>query len=258
MAAKAQKKSSKTKSQKPKIIVVMPAYKAAETIEKTVNDIPKGLVSEIMVVDDNSPDNTVDVAKKLGLTVFKHPNNLGYGGNQKTCYWEALKKNPDAVVMLHPDYQYDATLIGELCRPILQGRYDYMFGSRIRTREEALTGGMPAHKYIISRIYTLFANAILGVNFSEHFSGLRAYSAKALKTVPFQRFSNNFEFDQEFTVSAIAKGLKIGEIPIPVRYYNDSSSIQLWQGLLFGFGSLKMLGLFLLNKWGIYTSKHFK
>lgn len=254
MASKAETKKEKT----PKIIVVMPAYKAAATIEKTINDIPKGLVSEIIVVDDNSPDNTSEVSKKLGCTVFSHPNNLGYGGNQKTCYWEALKRNPDAVVMLHPDYQYDATLIGELCRPIIQGRYDYMFGSRIRTREEALKGGMPGHKYFFNRMYTLFANAILGVNFSEHMSGLRAYSAKALKTVPFQRFSNNFEFDQEFTVSAIVKGLRIGEIPIPVRYYNDSSSIQLWQGLLFGLGSLKMLSLFLLNKWGIHKSRHFR
>ena len=246
------------KGKKDKIVVVMPAYKAAQTIEKTVNDIPKGLVDTIIVVDDNSPDDTAEVAQKLGLTVFSHPKNLGYGGNQKTCYWEALKLKPDAVVMLHPDYQYDATLIGELCRPIIQGTYDYMFGSRIRTREEALKGGMPRHKYIISRIYTLFANAILGVNFSEHFSGLRAYSPKALKTVPFQRFSNNFEFDQEFTVTAIVKGLRIGEIPIPVRYYDDSSSIQLWQGLLFGMGSLKMLILYMLHKWGIYTSQHFK
>lgn len=243
---------------KPNIIVVMPAYKAAQTIEKTIKDIPKGLVSEIIVVDDNSPDDTKEVAQKLGLTVFSHPNNLGYGGNQKTCYWEALKKKPDAVVMLHPDYQYDATLIGELTRPIIEGRYDYMFGSRIRTREEALKGGMPSHKYFFNRLYTLFANAILGVNFSEHMSGLRAYSTKALKKVPFQRFSNNFEFDQEFTVSAIAKGLKIGEIPIPTRYYDDSSSIQLWQGFLFGLGSLKMLGFFLLYKWGIYASKYFK
>jgi glycosyltransferase involved in cell wall biosynthesis len=246
------------KKKQPKIIVVMPAYKAAETIQKTVNDIPKGLVQEIIVVDDNSPDNTVEVSKKLGLTVFTHPQNLGYGGNQKTCYWEALKRDPDVVVMLHPDYQYDATLLPDLVQPILDGRYDYMFGSRISTRLGALKGGMPKHKYVFNRLYTLFANFILGVNFTEHMSGLRAYSVTALKTVPFQRFSNDFMFDQQFTVTAIVKGLRIGEIAIPTRYYDDSSSIQLKDGVKFGLGSLWMLLMFLLYSTNIYIAKVFR
>ncbi len=236
----------------------MPAYNAEKTLKKTIQDIPKELVDEIILVDDGSKDNTVLLAIKLGLTVFEHPKNLGYGGNQKTCYWEALKKKPDVVIMLHPDYQYDATLLGELVRPILQKRYDFMFGSRIRTRQEALQGGMPNHKYIFNRIYTIFANSILGVNFSEHMSGLRAYSYKTLKTIPFQRFSNNFIFDQEFTISSIANGLKIGEIAIPVRYYSESSSIKLWPGLKFGLGSIWLLCLFILDKRGVYHSPIFR
>lgn len=242
----------------PKIIIVMPAYNAAETIEKTVADIPKGFASNIIVVDDHSHDRTAAIAKKLGLTVYKHSNNLGYGGNQKTCYWEALKQKPEVVVMLHPDYQYDATLLPELIQPILQGRYDFMFGSRIRTRGEALRGGMPKHKYFFNRLYSLIGNAVLGVNFTEHMSGLRAYSRKALKTVPFQRFSNDFLFDQQFTVCAIAKGLRIGEIAIPTRYYRDSSSIQLRAGLRFGAGSMLLLGEYLLHQWGIWSSKILK
>lgn len=242
---------------KAKIIVVMPAYNAAKTLRKTVKDIPSGLVKEIILIDDCSDDKTVSLAKELGLTVFAHPQNLGYGGNQKTCYWEALKRKPDVVIMLHPDYQYDAALLGELVRPILHKRFDFMFGSRIRTREEAIKGGMPPHKYFFNRLYTLIANLILGVNFSEHMSGLRAYSTKTLRQVPFQRFSNNFVFDQQFTVASIAKGLKIGEISIPVRYYEDSSSIQLCPGVKFGLGSLWTLALFLAHKWGIYRSKNF-
>ncbi|OGM69900.1 hypothetical protein A2975_04805 [Candidatus Woesebacteria bacterium RIFCSPLOWO2_01_FULL_44_14] len=243
---------------KLKIIVVMPAYNAEKTLKKTYRDIPKGLVDEIILVDDGSKDKTVALAKKLGITVFEHPNNLGYGGNQKTCYWEALQRNPNVVVMLHPDYQYDSSLIGELVRPIIQGRFDYMFGSRVRTRREALEGGMPAIKYFVNRIYSLIANLVMGVNFTEHMSGLRAYSAKALKKVPFQRFSNDFVFDQQFTVSAIVKGLKIAEIPIPVRYYEDSSSIQFWRGAKFMLGSFWTLFLFVLSKFNIYTSKIFK
>ena len=246
-----------SKNKKNKIIVVMPAYNAEKTLGKTYRDIPKDLVDEIILVDDGSRDKTFAVANRLKLTVFKHPNNLGYGGNQKTCYWEAIKRNPKIVVMLHPDYQYDSSLLGELVRPIIDRRYDYMFGSRIRTRQETLSGGMPFHKYFFNRLYTLFANAILGVNFSEHMSGLRAYSFRTLKRIPFQRFSNDFIFDQQFTVSAIAAGLKIGEIPIPTRYYEESSSIHFLPGLKFGLGSLWVLLLFVLYRLNLFRSKIF-
>lgn len=252
------RKQIRKKLSKSKVIVVMPAYNAAKTLQKTYNDIDKKIVSTIILVDDGSKDNTVALAKKLGITVFEHPNNLGYGGNQKTCYWEALQMGADIVVMIHPDYQYDATLIEEMIRPIEQGRYGYMFGSRIRTRREVLEGGMPRHKYVFNRFYTLLANPILGVNFSEHMSGMRAYDRKTLETVPFQRFSNDFMFDQQFTVSAIVKNVKVGEIPIPVRFYEESSSITLWPGLKFGLGSLFVLSLFLLHRIGIYTAPMFK
>ena len=241
-----------------KTIVVLPAYNAEKTLEKTVRDIPREFVQEIILVDDSSSDKTSELAQKLGLIHKKHAKNSGYGANQKTCYHLALQRGADIIVMLHPDYQYDSSLIGELVRPILQGRFDYMFGSRVRTRKEALEGGMPAIKYLVNRIYSLIANLIMGVNFTEHMSGLRAYSARTLKKVPFQRFSNDFVFDQQFTVSAIVKGLKIAEIPIPVRYYEDSSSIQFLRGAKFMFGSFWILFLFILNKFNIYKSKIFK
>ena len=236
----------------------MPAYNAADTIEKTINDIPTSLNASILLVDDNSTDNTVSVAKKLGLKVFTHTRNIGYGGNQKTCYWEALKLKPSVVVMLHPDYQYDATLTAELVRPILEGRYDVMFGSRIRTRTEALAGGMPPIKYFINRLFTPVENIVLGVNFTEHFSGFRAYSDRVLTSVPFQRMSNDFVFDQEFLASTISFGFRVGEIPVPVRYYSDSSSIQFIKGSKFLIQTLIVLFKFALHHWGIYHSKLFK
>lgn len=246
------------KTSKPNIIIVMPAYNAGKTIQKTLKDLPPRLASKIILVDDVSSDNTVKTAKKLGITVFEHSRNLGYGGNQKTCYYEALKHNPDVVVMLHPDYQYDASLTDELVRPILEGRYDVMFGSRIRTRAEALSGGMPPVKYYLNRLFTPLENIILGVNFTEHMSGFRAYSKKVLKTVPFGRMSNDFVFDQQFMASAISFGFKVGEIPVPVRYYDDSSSIQFLKGSKFLLETLLVLFKYILHQTGLYHSKLFK
>lgn len=242
---------------KAKVIVVMPAFNAEKTLEKTYQDLPRDLISEVIVVDDKSRDKTVEVAKRLGLRVFVHPQNLGYGGNQKTCYWEALKRNPDVVVMLHPDYQYDSTKTEDLIKPILQGEYDLMFGSRIRTREEALRGGMPLTKYILNRIFCVIENIVLGVNFTEHFSGFRAYSRKVLETVPFQRFSHDFVFDQEMMASAIALGLKVGETPVPVRYFSESSSIKFFKGAKFLLETLLVLLRFTLNKRGIVKDNIF-
>ncbi len=236
----------------------MPAFYAQKTIKKTVDEIPSGLVSEIILVDDASTDQTSEVAKKLGITVFRHPHNLGYGGNQKTCYWEALKRNPDVVVMLHPDYQYDGSKLRGLVEPILNGDYDIMFGSRIKSRGMALAGGMPKHKYFFNRLQTFLANIIFGENLSEYMSGLRAYSRKTLQRIPFQRFSNDFAFDQQFTTSAIASGLRIGEIPIPTRYHDQASSIGLLKGLKFGFESGWQAVIFLLHKANIYHSPIFE
>ena len=241
----------------PKVVIVMPAYNAARTVKDTYSEISPKYRKHIILVDDQSKDNTIEVAKKLGIKVFEHPNNLGYGGNQKTCYWEALKLNPDVVVMLHPDYQYDASMIDELILPILKGRYDFMFGSRIANKRGALEGGMPPVKYYINRIVCLIQNVLLGVNFTEHFSGYRAYSRKLLEKVPFQRFSNDFVFDQEMTVSSISYGFKIGEIAIPTRYHEKASSIKFLKGAKFildGFGTIAM---YLLCKAGIVNDRRF-
>lgn len=245
---------------KKKIIAVMPAYNAAKTLEKTYKDIPEGLVDEVILVDDKSSDNTVTLARKLGLTVIAHGKNRGYGGNQKTCYKEALSKGADIVIMIHPDYQYDSSLSGELIRPIEQGRFDLMFGSRIRTRKEALEGGMSYQKYILNRVFALIENFILGVNFTEHFSGFRAYSKKVLETLPLENFSDDFVFDQQLMVSAIAYGFKISEYPVPVRYFSESSSIQIIAGSRFLLNTLWVLLLYFLFKLNLYNSKifHFK
>lgn len=246
------------KKSKPKIVVVMPAYYAAKTIEKTFNELPRGLVSEVILVDDASNDQTLAVAKKLGITVYRHPHNLGYGGNQKTCYWEALKRNPDVVVMLHPDYQYDGSKLEGLVAPILAREYQMMFGSRVSSRYGALEGGMPKQKYFFNRLFTLVANVLLGVNLSEYMSGLRAYSRVCLEKVPFQRFSNDFVFDQQFTMAAIARNMPIGEIAIPTRYHDDASSIKWLKGLKFGIESSWQVLLLIAHRTGIYTSPIFK
>ena len=235
----------------------MPAYNAEKTLEKTFKDIPKGLAYEVILVDDASTDKTIKIAKKLGITVIPHKENLGYGGNQKTCYDEALKKGADIIIMLHPDYQYDATRLGELVRPIQEGRYDAMFGSRIRTRQEALQGGMPVIKYILNRLLTPIENIILGVNFSEHLSGLRAYSREVVKKVPYRRFSDDFLFDQQFMASTISYGFRISEIPVPVRYFDEASSIGLKKGSIFLLGTTMILFGFVLHKAGLVKSKWF-
>src|SRR3989304_8275832 len=238
----------------PKVIIVMPAYNAAKTVRDTFLEIPEKYRKHVILVDDRSKDDTVDVAKKLGIKVFAHSNNLGYGGNQKTCYWEALKLNPDVVVMLHPDYQYDASMVEELIAPTLKGKYDYMFGSRIAARGGALAGGMPKLKYYINRIDTILENILLGVNFSEHFSGYRAYSKKLLKTIPFQRFSNDFVFDQQMKVSAISYGFKIGETPIVTRYHDRASSIKLLKGAKFLLETYNVIATYFLHLWGVKKS----
>lgn len=236
----------------------MPAFNAAKTIERTYRDIPKDLQVKVLVVDDASSDQTVKVAKKLGLETFQHPANLGYGGNQKTCYWEALKYNPDIVVMIHPDYQYDAALTADLVKPIIDGRFDIMLGSRIRTRQEALAGGMPWWKYISNRFLTMIENIILGLNLSEYHTGFRAYTRKVLNKIPFQRFSNDFVFDQEILVSAVSFSFKIGEIAVPVRYFPEASSINFWRSLRYGLGTLWTLCLYFLHKLSLIKLNIFK
>lgn len=241
----------------PKIVIIMPAYNAAKTVKDTYEEIPLKFRKNIILVDDGSTDDTVEIAKELGMEVFAHTRNLGYGGNQKTCYDEALKENPDVVVMLHPDYQYDAGLIEELIRPILDGRFDFMFGSRIQSRQSAILGGMPKLKYYVNRLVCILENVLLDVNFTEHFSGFRAYSKKVLKTVPFQYFSDDFVFDQQMVMSALSLGFKIGEIPIPTRYHKKASSIQFVRGTKFILNTFWTIMLYRLHKLGLVKNRIF-
>lgn len=233
----------KHKEVKKLVVAVMPAYNAARTIKKTYQDIPTGTVDKIIVVDDGSTDETVKVAKKLGLQVFSHPQNRGYGANQKTCYTLALSEGADIIVMIHPDYQYDSTLTGELIRPITQGRFDIMLGSRIRTRQEALSGGMPLYKYIFNRFLTTIENMALGQNLSEYHTGFRAFDKQILTSLPFHKYSDDFVFDQQILFGAIAQGAKIGEISVPVRYFPEASSINFSRSVKYGLSILKDLTL---------------
>lgn len=242
---------------KLKVVVVMPAYNAEKTLKKTYDDIPKGVAQEIILVDDGSHDKTVKVAKKLGLTTVVHPQNRGYGGNQKTCYTSALSNGADVVVMIHPDYQYDSTLTKEMVQPILDGRFEVMLGSRIRTRQEALSGGMPLYKYISNRFLTMVENIILGQNLSEYHTGFRAFDKKVLHHLPFHKFSDDFVFDQEILISAIKSGFKVGEIPVPVRYFPEASSINFRRSAIYGLGTLLALVKYLLSGLSLYRFKIF-
>lgn len=244
-------------AQRKRIVVVMPAYNAAKTLVKTYNDIPAGLVDQVIVVDDGSRDDTAVVAKKLGLKVIVHPQNRGYGGNQKTCYTEALNAGADVVVMLHPDYQYDPRVMTELVTPILQGRVDIMLGSRIRSREEALAGGMPVWKYFSNRFLTICENVVLGLNLSEFHTGYRAFSRKVLVTLPYHTFSDDFVFDQDILVSAAREKFVMGEIAVPVRYFPEASSINFSRSVRYGLDILLLLGFFVLAKLGLYKKKIF-
>lgn len=226
---------------KQKVVVVMPAYNAEKTLERTYKEIPKDVVDEVLVVDDDSLDKTVAIAKKLGIKTVVHPKNLGYGGNQKTCYKEALKMGANIVVMIHPDYQYDPSLTKFLVDPIKRNVFDIMLGSRIRSRREALAGGMPIWKYISNRFLTLVENLVLGLSLSEYHTGFRAYSRKVLEKVDFEKFSNDFVFDQEIIIAAAVGGFRIGEIAVPVRYFPEASSINFLRSVRYGILTLLTL-----------------
>ena len=245
-------------SKKPKIVVVLPAYYAEKTVKKTYDDLPLDLIHEVILVDDASRDKTVEVAKKLGITVYVHQQNKGYGGNQKTCYDQALKRNPDIVVMVHPDYQYDPKLVGILCEPIVNGRADIMLGSRIQSRKQALAGGMPLYKYFSNRFLTILENIAIGINLSEFHTGYRAFSAKSLKILPYHNFSDDFVFDQEILVSAVSYGLTISDTPVPCKYFPEASSINFGRSLRYGLTTLWTVFAYLLHSAGIIKFKIFK
>ncbi len=232
----------------PKIIIVMPAYNAEKTLERTLADIPKGSYHEIILVDDCSSDGTVDLSKKLGLFTIRHEKNLGYGGNQKTCYKTALEHGADIVVMLHPDYQYDARLLPYMTGLIKDGVCDVMLGSRIRTRHEALAGGMPIYKYFMNRLLTLVEGSVLGIAVSETHSGYRGYSRAVLEKVPFDKNSNDFVFDQHMIIQVINFKFRMGEIPVPTRYFKEASSISFKRSVVYGISTLWALFRFILHK----------
>jgi glycosyltransferase involved in cell wall biosynthesis len=240
-----------------KVIVVMPAYNAARTLAKTVHDIPPGTVDQIILVDDASSDNTAYIARQLGLTVVVHEKNRGYGANQKTCYNEALKRGATIVIMIHPDYQYDSRLVPFIIGFIESGVCDIVLGSRIRTRREALAGGMPPYKYFANRMLTLIENISLGLNLSELHTGYRAYSRAVLETVPFHLNHDGFVFDTEFLIQAIHLGFRIGEVPVPCRYADDSSTTSFRQSLNYGFGTIWTVAKYLAHRSGLITSRQF-
>lgn len=234
-----------------KVIAVMPAYNAAATIERTYRDIPPGSVDEVILVDDASRDDTVAIARALGLTVIEHPENRGYGGNQKTCYDEALRRGADIVVMIHPDYQYDSRLTPLLTGFIEAGVCDVVLGSRIRTRRETLASGMPVYKYLANRGLTLVENLVLGQNLGECHSGFRAYARQVLETIPYHANSDDFVFDSQLLVQAVSFGFRIGDVPVPVRYMAEASSINFRRSVVYGLGTLATLGKYLAHKAGV-------
>ena len=239
-------------------IVVMPAYNAATTVRQTVADIPAGSVQQIILVDDCSRDATVSVAHDLGLTVIQHEQNTGYGGNQKTCYRNALDAGADYVVMVHPDYQYDSRVIPVAVNILRLGICDVVLGSRIRTRREALDGGMPLYKYLCNRVLTITENVLLGQNLGDFHSGFRAYRREVLEKIPFEENSNDFVFDSQFLAQAVYFGFKLGDIPVPVRYFPEASSINFRRSLRYGFATLGVLVKFWCQKLGLCRSKLFK
>jgi len=230
------------------VIIVMPAYNAAATLDKTVKDIPKGFAGETILADDWSQDETVAIAQRLGLTVITHGENRGYGANQKTCYDEALKRSADIVIMIHPDYQYDSSLAPLFAELIEKGICDIMLGSRVRTRRECLDSGMPFYKYLSNRFLTILMNLVTGQNLSEWHTGYRAYSRKVLEKIPYHQNSNHFIFDSQFLIQAAYFDFKIGDLPVPCRYSSEASSINFYHSIVYGLGTLKALLQFIFQK----------
>jgi glycosyltransferase involved in cell wall biosynthesis len=231
-----------------RVVIVMPAYNAAQTLERTYADIPHAIVDRIILVDDVSRDQTVDIARNLGLEVIVHRQNRGYGGNQKTCYAAALEAGANVVVMLHPDYQYDATRIPALIEPILDGSADLMLGSRFLG--DPLAGGMPRWKYVSNRFLTVVENLAFGLHLSEYHTGLRAYSRHLLETIPYQLNSDDFVFDQELIAQVVAAGMRdrIGEVAVPTRYFEEASSVGFRRSVVYGLSTLRVVARYLLHR----------
>ncbi|MCR4376011.1 MAG: glycosyltransferase family 2 protein, partial [Acidobacteria bacterium] len=221
-----------------RVVVVLPAYHAARTLEQTVAEIPRDVADDVLLVDDASEDDTVEVARRLGLRILVHTENLGYGGNQKTCYREALSLGADIVVMLHPDYQYSPRLVGAMAHMVASGHYDVVLGSRILA-QDARAGGMPVYKYVANRTLTAVQNLLMKQKLSEYHTGFRAFSRTVLEALPLEENSDDFIFDNQMLCQAIRAGFRIGEISCPTRYFPDASSINFTRSVTYGFGVLR-------------------
>lgn len=232
-----------------RVIVVLPAYNAGRTLERTISEIPAGIVDDLLLVDDASGDDTVAVAERLGIPFVVHSMNRGYGGNQKTCYQEALNRGADIVVMLHPDYQYSPKLIGAMAWLAASGEFDVVLGSRI-LGTGALSGGMPLYKYISNRALTAFQNILLGLKLSEYHTGYRTFTREVLLTLPLLECSDDFVFDNQILAQAAQFGFSIGEISCPTRYFPEASSINFSRSVVYGLGVLKTSARFRLHRWG--------
>lgn len=233
-----------------RVMVVLPAYNAERTLAATLRDVPPGVVDEFLLVDDASNDGTIAEAKRLGVPYLIHLENRGYGGNQKTCYAEALRRGADIVIMLHPDYQYSPKLIGAMAWLVASGEFDVVLGSRI-LGTGALKGGMPLYKYVANRVLTLVENILLGVKLSEYHTGYRAFSRRVLETLPLLEASDDFVFDNQMLAQCVAFGFDIGEISCPTRYFAEASSINFGRSVVYGLGVLATATRFRLHKWGM-------
>lgn len=245
------------KSYSLKTIIIMPAYNSSKTLEKTYNDIPKDVVDGIILADNASQDDTVEISKKLGIKTIAQIQNKGYGGNQKTCYIEALKDGADIVVMLHPDYQYDPKKIPELIEPIIEGKADMVMGSRLLDGK-TLEGGMPLYKFLGNRVLTLIENAVLGLKLSECHTGLRAYNRKFLTTIPFLLNSDDFVFDTEVIAQAASFKFRIAEISVPTRYFKEASSVDFKTSLKYGVQTILTLLKFIVNELNLVKIDKFR
>ena len=256
LASSAAAKNKRPARKKMKTVVVLPAYNAKKTLKRTVDDIPGDRVDKIILVDDASRDGTFEMAKRLGIEAYRHPKNMGYGANQKTCYKKALEQNAEIVVMVHPDYQYDPAVISNLIEPIERGEADAVFGSRMM-KGGALDGGMPLWKHNVNILLTALENVTLGTYLTEYHSGFRAYSANLLKTVNFELNSNSFIFDTEIIVQALAHRFKIEEIPIKTRYFEEASKIKFVPAVIYGLGILWTMMKYILHAKGIFKFRQF-
>ncbi len=241
---------------KPKVVVVMPAYNAAKTLHMTYADLPRDMVDLVILVDDGSKDETAKIARELGLELFVHDRNYGYGANQKTCYREALRAGADIVVMVHPDYQYDPTLLPEIIKPIKEGRADVVFGSRLMGINP-MKQGMPWWKYISNRFLTMGENWVFGLKLSEYHTGYRAFRREALESVNLEMNSDKFIFDQEIVAQLVNVNMRITEVPVPTRYFAQASSASFFASTRYGLSVLWLLAGYVLHRMRVLRQRRF-